>query len=145
MNPGKEEAIMKAVWVVCVCVIGLGFVFASGCRMAPEPRVEGYSNALDLQRANQQEEAIEMFQTYIDENPECELVPFARFRIAEAYLAMGDIDSAVESYEVLIENHPDSIAAQWAEEDLAILEENPELLLGPSPVKEVEPDEPEEE
>lgn len=128
---------MKVAWVVCVCVVGLGLVFASGCRTAPEPRVEGYSNALDLMRTDQHEVAIAQFETYIDENPESDLVPFAWFRIAEAYLAMGDKDSAVETYEAIIDKYPDCPPAQWAEEDLAILEESPELLMPEEPIEEV--------
>ena len=128
---------MKGAWVVFACVLGLALVFSAGCATQPAPRVQGYSDALDLQRMDNHEDAIAMYEAYIETNPDSALVPFAWYRIAESRLAMRDLEGAVATYEAIIDNYPDCPPAQWAQEDLAILDENPELLMGPAPVEEV--------
>ncbi len=60
------------------------------------------------------ESAAEEFQRYLDEHPDGERAPKARYRIAECHFRIEDFNAAVKAYRNALEQHPDAEQAPLA-------------------------------
>ena len=125
--------------ILWVCLLALGVFVVAGCATA---RVPVYSDAKDLQGKKHYEEAISRYKQYIDQNKDSSLLPYAQYQVAQCYLGLGDKDKAVAQLEALVTqcanckivmDKPKNNPVLWAQEDLKMLKEHPEILMPAKP------------
>jgi len=76
-------------------------------KLSESPRAP-YEEGIGLYKAGKYAEARARFQDYLKANPEGELVPNARFWIADSLFAEKKFDEAIVGYQDMIEKHPGS-------------------------------------
>jgi tol-pal system protein YbgF len=67
-----------------------------------------YSNALRDKSGGKPELALQQFRDYLTFYGSTELAPEAQFQIAEIYYSQGDLDSALQEYDALLEKFPEN-------------------------------------
>jgi len=65
----------------------------------------------DFDLAGETESVIEILREFIEQRPSSPRTPQARFRLGQAYQARNELDSAIESYRMLMQKHPRTLSA----------------------------------
>lgn len=111
-----------------VAIVGL-IVLASlvaGCQVAPQFDNE-YRRGVYLQEQGRYEAALQAFEQFRLERPDSVLIPMMLLRKGEVYEALGQYDSALDSYREAADLSPTEIGP-FAKEKIEALEERIELM-----------------
>lgn len=134
---------MSKRWALGACLLVLGLLVTAGC--ATTTVVPGFSDARTLQDDMQYEQAIRQYTEFVQMSPDNDLVPYAEYNVAQCYLMMGDKDKAeaklndvvkLYSESPIIQAKPDRNPVLWAQSDLNMLKEHPEIILPAMPAAE---------
>jgi TolA-binding protein len=99
-----------------ICFVLLGLACAP---KRPENFYFGeYSDAESLYNRGQYEQAIQKYQSYLDENPEGNLAVISQYYIAKSHLALGHFEDAKRIFQSIITKHPDVVWANFSETQL---------------------------
>ena len=138
---------MSKRWALGACLLVLGLVVV-GCASVTVP---GYSDAKALQKGEQFEQAIAKYNEFTQMTPESDLVPYAHYNIAQCYLGLRDqakatdeLNNIVKTYadSPIVQAKPDQNPVKWAQDDLQMLNDHPELMMPPMPAAETPAEQP---
>ena len=100
-------------------------VFAASCARSPEHFYFGsYSEAEMFYKKGEYERAIQMYQAYIDENPEGNMAVIAKYYIAKSRLELGQTEEAKLLFEEVVRNYPDVVWANFSQTQLDQMNES---------------------
>ena len=100
--------------LLCAAVVGVAVLW--GC--APKAP---YDIARNLDDAKQYKEAIVKYDEYVKANPASQLVPFALYFKGKCYENLYNKPSAMESYNTVAQQYPQTDPGQWAKLAMADL------------------------
>lgn len=111
-----------------VAIVGLLILagLVAGCQMAPQFENE-YRRGVWLQEQGRYEAALQAFEQFRLERPDSVLIPMMLVRKGEVYEALGQYDSALDSYREAANLSPTEVGP-FAEDRIEALEEKIELM-----------------
>ncbi len=81
-----------------------------------------YSEAEKHYNKGDYEKAIELYQAYIDENPDGNLAVISEYYVGKCHVALGHLDEAKKIFTKIAEEHPDLVWANFSKTQLKELE-----------------------
>jgi len=105
-----------AVWALTSLIFTSCAFHASSRSFGP------YSDAENFYKKGNYPKAIGKYQEYLSGNPQGNLAAIAQYYIAKSYGASGDTVKAVENYKRVIKQYPKTSWADFAEEQLELLQ-----------------------
>ena len=116
---------MKKTLIVLLLIAGAGLSSCARNRTGENFYFGSYSEAEALYNHGQYEKAIQKYQAYIDENPEGNLALISQYYIGRSHAALGRIDEAKRIFQKIVNEHRDTVWANFSDSQLKELEKAP--------------------